>query len=483
MRKWIQLLAIFVGTNSALAQVPNQFNYQAVLRDSNGEVLSNTSVGVRFTIQTWQYEEELSLINLYQETKTLVTNDYGLINSRIGSGPVTEGSMADIDWKADSHFLLVEVDMGSGYVELSLQELVSVPYAITAQEAINNWSTSGNSFMFSVEPYIGTNNDYPLRFRSNNVQSGLIDREAQNVFFGYNTGPTNTGEENTFLGHYSGSANTIGEGNSAFGAFSLISNTSGSYNTSGGSYSFTNNLTGSLNTAYGYSALQYNTSGSNNVALGISTLELNKSGSNATAVGAYAMANSNNTSIPFVNRNVAVGFEALMGSNLPQNNTGNYNTAIGYTSLRSNSSGENNTGCGYLTLSENISGASNSAFGYAALYDLTTGEGNSAFGRSAYYDIPTLSNTTCIGRSSGGVVDASNRVEIGNTSVSVIAGQVSWSTYSDARIKDDVEENVPGLSFITKLRPVTYHLNIHRQNEMVYANKEKDAEMWEGKYD
>ncbi|MBL7943815.1 MAG: tail fiber domain-containing protein, partial [Flavobacteriales bacterium] len=42
---------------------------------------------------------------------------------------------------------------------------------------------------------------------------------------------------------------------------------------------------------------------------------------------------------------------------------------------------------------------------------------------------------------------------------------------------------VPGLAFITKLRPVTYNLNIHRQNDMVYANSEKNEGDWQGKYD
>ena len=82
----------------------------------------------------------------------------------------------------------------------------------------------------------------------------------------------------------------------------------------------------------------------------------------------------------------------------------------------------------------------------------------------------------------GGVSSTSNRVEIGNTSVTWIGGQVTWSTYSDERIKENVSENVPGLAFINKLRPVTYNLNIHKQNEMMYKGKEKQEE-WASKYD
>ena len=60
---------------------------------------------------------------------------------------------------------------------------------------------------------------------------------------------------------------------------------------------------------------------------------------------------------------------------------------------------------------------------------------------------------------------------------------MSWSTYSDARIKENIREDVPGLSFIEKLRPVTYNLNIHKQNEIVYPPSRRDTPDWEGKYD
>ena len=73
-----------------------------------------------------------------------------------------------------------------------------------------------------------------------------------------------------------------------------------------------------------------------------------------------------------------------------------------------------------------------------------------------------LSNATALGY--GATVSASNRVRIGNSSVSRIGGQVAWSTLSDGRIKENVQEAVPGLSFIAELRPVTYTLNTRKQD-------------------
>lgn len=141
------------------------------------------------------------------------------------------------------------------------------------------------------------------------------------------------------------------------------------------------------------------------------------------------------------------------------------------------------TAIGFFALHSNTNGASNTAVGLNALYFNTTGDNNTGVGRSAYFDSPGLNNTSCIGHTSGGVVEGSNRIEIGNTSVSSIAGEVSFTTYSDSRIKDNVKEDVPGISFINKLRPVTYNLNIRRQNELVHQSSDKLEAEWDGKYD
>jgi trimeric autotransporter adhesin len=106
---------------------------------------------------------------------------------------------------------------------------------------------------------------------------------------------------------------------------------------------------------------------------------------------------------------------------------------------------------------------------------------NTGVGVGAYFTTNNLNNTTCIGMNSGGIVNASNRVEIGNSSVTYIGGQVTWSTYSDGRIKDNVQENIPGLNFIKALRPVTYNLNIEKQfvlsDRGKAALKDKDGKL------
>ena len=54
----------------------------------------------------------------------------------------------------------------------------------------------------------------------------------------------------------------------------------------------------------------------------------------------------------------------------------------------------------------------------------------------------------------------SNRAVIGTVANNNLTGGFgAWQNLSDARFKHQVKEDVPGLSFITKLRPVTYTLD------------------------
>jgi trimeric autotransporter adhesin len=200
-----------------------------------------------------------------------------------------------------------------------------------------------------------------------------------------------------------------------------------------------NVTTGTSNTGIGHQTLRDNTSGSDNTAGGHSALIRNTSGNRNTAHGSYS---------------------------LRHNTSGNNNTASGYNVLYSNYHGNNNSATGSYALNQNTTGSQNTAIGYSALFSNTTGNYNTAVGYSAgpaaqaqyYY----LENTTAIGNNAR--VTASNQVRIGNSSVTSIGGQVSWSTLSDGRFKQDLKEDVSGLGFINKLRPVSYTVDTQKLN-------------------
>jgi hypothetical protein len=192
-------------------------------------------------------------------------------------------------------------------------------------------------------------------------------------------------------------------------------------------------------------------------------------------------------------RNTSIGRQAMV-----RNTSGDDQVAIGYDALGNNTTGNRNIAIGYEAMGMNLSGAgatSNVAVGYQAGGKTTTGYGNVFIGEETGRELTTGYNNTWIGKQIGNSgtpnyynstaignntpVDASNKARIGNSSVTSNGGQVSWTAYSDGRIKDNVKEEVVGLDFIRALRPVTYNFNVDRQN----ALQGVDSENFEGKYD
>ena len=140
MKNLITLLFVVVSI-SLLAQSPQKFNYQAVVRNADGTVIKNQSVNFRMTI----FEGSTTGLIKYQETQAGTTNKYGLISLAIGNGIISAGSMASINWGGNGHLLQVEIDPagGTNFNILSTSQLMSVPYALYALSSGNG--SSGGS--------------------------------------------------------------------------------------------------------------------------------------------------------------------------------------------------------------------------------------------------------------------------------------------------------------------------------------------------
>ena len=282
----------------------------------------------------------------------------------------------------------------------------------------------------------------------------------------YNT----TGGNNTAVGSGALEFNTSGELNSAFGYDALKKNTTGSRNTATGVNALVDNTTGSENTATGFGALLRNTTGSRNTATGQYALALNTTGDDNTAFGHSALypntTGYKNTAVgQGALKNNSTGFEnsALGEGTLANNTTGQYNSAFGRESLH-NSNGDNNTAIGWRAGFQ--TGSNNTSVGYMAGY--AAGTKNTAIGASADF-AANVTDATAIGygaRANGnnataignGAVAAANTIQLGNSSVSAIGGQVAWTAASDSRIKKNIINSNYGLTTVLKLRPVEYNL-------------------------
>ncbi|MBK8848010.1 MAG: tail fiber domain-containing protein [Bacteroidetes bacterium] len=251
---------------------------------------------------------------------------------------------------------------------------------------------------------------------------------------------------NTSTGFHALEGNSTGWDNTAFGFNTLALNGGGVYNTAIGSSALANCAGTQYNTAVGARALEANLS-DNNTAMGATALFSNTGGSGNTAVGSTALANNIAGS-----GNTATGFWTLVYGSASE-----YNTANGIYAL-SNCQSNHNTGIGAWALNQCNTGSGNTAIGYHTLHTITTGANNTALGYNADVSGVAITNSTAIGN--GAYVAGSNKVRVGNASITSIGGYVNWTNVSDGRIKKNIKQNVPGLEFINKLQPLTYNLDL-----------------------
>ena len=226
---------------------------------------------------------------------------------------------------------------------------------------------------------------------------------------GYKAGYSSTGASNTFVGFQAGMSNTSGGGNAYVGYGAGLNGGTSSWNAAFGVYALSSALTATnaYCSAFGAYALKFNTGGAQNTASGYSSLYYNTSGNNNTASGYGAGAN---------------------------NTTGSQNTFLGTYTGGTNTTGSNNTFVGYLA------------------------------------DVTTYSLTNCTAIGNGAVGSANNSVTLGNSAITKIYAAVTTITLSDGRFKNNIKENVKGLAFINKLRPVTYNVDTKKLDDYLIQN-------------
>jgi len=446
----------------------------------------NTAVGDQA-----MYSNSTGYSNAAIGTATLYSNTTGNFNTAIGIVALTSNTSGN-------------ENSVIGFSALSLNTTGSLNTAVGTNALFDNTSGSNNIALGNNSLFSNVNNSRSTAIgvgaMSNADDNTTSDtRETYNTAVGYealrgsDTPGNNTGQWNTAVGDQAMYSNSTGSWNAAFGYAALSSNTTGYANTAIAQNALSANTTGFQNTAVGATALVLNNTGNLNTAIGNSALGFNITGNENNALGVRALFYNNSGS-----GNIAIGTHTL-----ESNITGNNNTASGNSALKSNKDGSENTATGVNALTNNTSGNFNTASGMHALIGNTTGSLNVAEGRYALsgnttgnyntgigciagdnnqtgsyitcvgYDADVsgvaLTNATALG--SGALVNASNKVVVGNTSVTSIGGYAGWSNFSDGRFKKNLSENVPGLAFILQLRPVTYNLDISSLFEVQGRNK------------
>ncbi len=364
MKKILQMINVIICLMTILctvvvhvnAQSPQAFKYQTLIRDNAGDIMINQNVSFRISI----IQGELPGTAVYTETHVATTNDFGLAILEIGRGTPESGNFTAIEWGSTTYFLKTELDPEGGvsFVEMGTSELLSVPYALYAEQSgtPSGWSLTGNNGTNPALNFIGTTDNQPLIFRVNNLPAGEINSSNNNTAFGAAAGLLLTsGSNNILLGYKAGK-----------------------------------NLTnGSNNIILGYDADAPLPDGNNQLVIGASDLLYGDLANKRIGIG---------TTTPTFRFEVS-GSDALLNGVRVGRGQGNsiYSTAVGYQALNSNTIGSHNTAIGSSALYSNTSGASNTAIGKQALYNNTKGIGNTALGNFALYENSGNSYSTAIG--------------------------------------------------------------------------------------
>ncbi len=123
----LTFIALIIGLTT-FAQTPTSFNYQAVLRDASGGILANQQVQIGVTI----LQGSASGTEVFSETHSVTTNNFGLANLQIGS--VNTTGMENIDWSSGPYFIQISMD---GTI-MGTSQLLSVPFALHAKTVEND---------------------------------------------------------------------------------------------------------------------------------------------------------------------------------------------------------------------------------------------------------------------------------------------------------------------------------------------------------
>jgi len=150
MKKILVTVFLFL-TVMVFSQAPQKINYQGIARDASGMVLKGGNIGLRFEIYNPSQSE------LYSETQLVnVSPSSGVFVAEIGNGTQTSTlPFTGLTWVNGPYLLRVSADPagGTNYSIIGTQELLSVPYALYAE---NTNIKVGNGLAISSGSIINT---------------------------------------------------------------------------------------------------------------------------------------------------------------------------------------------------------------------------------------------------------------------------------------------------------------------------------------
>ncbi len=99
MKKLLLALLLFFSIT-----VSAQFNYQSTIKYSNGQLVTNKIIPLRFSIRLGS----ATGTTVYRELQHPLANSQGNVVVAVGTGKAELGNFSQINWAQGNHYLTVE---------------------------------------------------------------------------------------------------------------------------------------------------------------------------------------------------------------------------------------------------------------------------------------------------------------------------------------------------------------------------------------
>ena len=154
MKKFILLLvALMIAIMSYAQNSGLGFNYQAVVRKTDGALLANSDVNLRISL----YPGQSATAPTWVETHKVHTDYSGSFGITVGKGTRESSSVAtnykDVNFAAVYYWMKIEIQEGGTYREVSFAQLPSSPYSEVAHNA--------SAFAGMIAPFAGPADKIP----------------------------------------------------------------------------------------------------------------------------------------------------------------------------------------------------------------------------------------------------------------------------------------------------------------------------------
>ena len=180
MKKIYAILCLAIASLTQLqAQAPQGFNYQATVRNSSGDLIVNTNVYFKFNV----IQGSQTAVPTFTETHYVSTDDLGQVNLVIGQGTPSEGTFSALDWSLGSYYLGIELDTGNGYLAMGTTQLLSVPYALYAENSGNSTPTTPNLGSVLAEDNSANNQQIKDLQEPTEAQDAVTKNYAETQFY------------------------------------------------------------------------------------------------------------------------------------------------------------------------------------------------------------------------------------------------------------------------------------------------------------